>query len=323
MADWDFRAILDEGVKPWNAWRAKHPDVVPSLRRADLRGRELIGIDLSSADVREADLTECNLASCSLVDANLTFARLDRVRLAGADLTRTNFSGASLTGSDFGNATLGGTLFTNVDLSDAAGLEVCRHKQPSAIDISSLQKSGGRLPESFLRGVGLPPQLIDYLPSLLSRPIEFYSCFLSYASPDQDFARRLYETLQTLGVSVWFAPEDLRIGDRFRTRIDESIRMHDKLVVVLSQSSVRSDWVEHEVEQALERERHEKRTVLFPIAVDSAVFETPESWARDLLRERMIGDFRHWRDESAFVMAVARLSRDLALTAAAEKTGAK
>ena len=35
---------------------------------------------------------------------------------------------------------------------------------------------------AFLRGVGLPDNLIDYLPSLLNQPIQFYSCFISYSS---------------------------------------------------------------------------------------------------------------------------------------------
>ena len=53
----------------------------------------------------------------------------------------------------------------------------------------------------------------------------------------------------------WFAPEDLKIGDKFRTRIDESIRIYDKLMVILSENSIRSPWVEDEVEAALEKER--------------------------------------------------------------------
>ena len=42
--------------------------------------------------------------------------------------------------------------------------------------------------------------------------IEFYSCFISYASRDQEFAERLYADLQSKGVRCWFAPEDMKNG---------------------------------------------------------------------------------------------------------------
>jgi hypothetical protein len=73
-------------------------------------------------------------------------------------------------------------------------------------------------------------------------------------------------------VRCWFAPHDLPIGARIRPAIDESIRLHDKLLLVLSETSVGSQWVEQEVETALSREREpEGKTVLFPIRIDGSV----------------------------------------------------
>jgi hypothetical protein len=43
---------------------------------------------------------------------------------------------------------------------------------------------------------GLPDSLIEYLPSLLNEAIQFFSCFISYSSNDQEFADRLYADLQ-------------------------------------------------------------------------------------------------------------------------------
>src|SRR6202035_3144656 len=76
----------------------------------------------------------------------------------------------------------------------------------STIDHRTLQKSGP-LPFSFLRGVGLPDRLIDYLPSLLAQAIQHYSCFISYSTKDEEFARRLHADLQDKGVRCWFSPE--------------------------------------------------------------------------------------------------------------------
>ena len=71
---------------------------------------------------------------------------------------------------------------------------------------------------------------------------------------DQAFAERLYADLQSKGIRCWFAPEDMKIGDRMRDRIDQSIRLYDKLLLILSEQSVISEWVEDEVEAALEKQ---------------------------------------------------------------------
>lgn len=174
----------------------------------------------------------------------------------------------------------------------------------------TLAKSGP-LPLAFLRGCGLPETLIEYLPSLLNQPIQFYSCFISYSTKDQDFADRLYADLQNKGVRCWFAPEDLKIGDRFRHRIDEAIRIHDKLLLILSEHSVQSDWVREEVESCLECERREKQTVLFPVRLDDAVMDAKEAWAASIQRQRHIGDFRKWKDHDPYTKALDRLLKDL------------
>jgi len=160
---------------------------------------------------------------------------------------------------------------------------------------------------------------ITYMKSLIVNPIEYYSCFISYSSKDEAFAKLLYSDLQTEHVRCWFAPEDLKIGERFRPKIDEAIRLHDKLLLVLSKSSVASPWVETEVESAFEREHKEKRTVLFPIRLDNAVMETDEAWAADIRRTRHIGDFSEWKNHESYQTGFARLLRDLKADDKADK----
>ena len=103
----------------------------------------------------------------------------------------------------------------------------------------------------------------------------------------------------------------MRIGDRIRTRIDEAIRVHDKLLLVLSADSVASDWVEKEVETAFEKERERKETVLFPIRLDDAVMDSTSGWAADIKRSRHIGDFTRWKEHDAYQVALDRLLQDL------------
>ncbi|MGD1102390.1 MAG: toll/interleukin-1 receptor domain-containing protein [Terriglobia bacterium] len=139
----------------------------------------------------------------------------------------------------------------------------------------------------------------------------YIAFFISYSSKDDEFVRRFHADLQQKGARCWFAPEDLKIGDKFRARIEESIRVYDKLMVILSANSIRSPWVEEEVEAALEKERKKKKQVLFPIRLDDAVKKTRQAWAASLRRMRHIGDFRAWKDHDPYHKSFNRLLRDL------------
>ena len=131
------------------------------------------------------------------------------------------------------------------------------------------------------------------------------------SSKDQEFADRLYADLQSKGVRCWFAPEDMKTGDEIRSRIDEAIRLHDKLLLVLSAYSVESSWVKKEVETAFEKEDRQKRLVLFPVRLDEVVMQTTKAWAADIRRTRHITDFTRWKDYDAYQNAFIRLLRDL------------
>jgi len=198
-----------------------------------------------------------------------------------------------------------------VPISTAKGLKTITHEGPSFIDIHTFYKSKANIPESFLRGCGVPDQMIEYARSLTATPIQYYSCFISYSHKDEELAQRIHNDLQASGVRCWFAPHDLKIGDKIRPVIDESIRVHDKLLLILSEHSVQSEWVEHEVEHAFDRERIEKKNILFPVRLDESVMDSTTGWAGNIRRQRHIGDFSRWKDHDSYKRAFDRLLRDL------------
>jgi hypothetical protein len=236
---------------------------------------------------------------------------LSGANLSGANLFRVDLSGANLSGANLSHSRIEATIFGDVDLSTVKGLETLVHHGPSTIDIDTIYLSRGNIPEVFLKGAGVDDTFITYVRSFVGKPIEYYSCFISYSSKDDAFAKRLYADLQNNNVRCWFVPEDLKWGERIRTGIDEAIRLHDKLLLVLSKSSVASGWVEREVKAALAKERKDKRTVLFPVRVDKAVFESPFDWATEIRHERNIGDFTRWKNHDDYEKAFSRLLRDL------------
>ena len=183
------------------------------------------------------------------------------------------------------------------------------------------------LPLPFLRGCGLPDPLIKYLPALVNEPREFSSCFLSYSSKEEEFAHRLHADLQNQSVRCWFAPHDIQGGKQPHDQIDQAIQVYDKLLLVLSDNSMTSEWVKTEIAIARLREIAETRRVLFPIRLVDV--ERIQNWqcfdadtgtdaAREI-REFFIPDFSTWKDHDSYQQAFARLLRDLKAEATEEQ----
>ncbi len=343
MAKKEHLKMLKQGVDAWNAWRADLPLIGPDLEEADLEGADLEGADLNGADLGGAFLFKANLVEATLQGADLEEGNLERADLGGVDLFEANlqranlrgaflyraylaganFEGANLRQANFERADLGGANlervdfrwaileevgFNNVDLSTAIGLEECLHRGPSSVDYRTIARSND-VPLVFWRGCGLPDALIDYMPSLSGDAIQFYSCFVSYSSTDQEFAERLHADLQNNGVRCWFAPNDMRTGDRIRDTIDQQIRVHDKLLLILSSGSVVSNWVESEVETAIEKEMG-REAILFPLRIDASIDRSDVAWAR-MVKRRHITDFSGWKDHDSYQKAFQRILRDL------------
>jgi hypothetical protein len=92
----------------------------------------------------------------------------------------------------------------------------------------------------------------------------------------------------------------MKIGAEILDALDEAIRLRDKLLLVLSEASIMSKWVEDEVTKAFAEERRRGRVVLFPVRVDDIVFATDKAWAIKLRDNRNIGDFRRWKEHDPY-----------------------
>jgi hypothetical protein len=346
VANQEHLDILRQGVEVWNEWIKGHPLVQSDLSGTNFSGANFSGAKLSGVDFIEANLSGANLSRTDLSGANLSHADLRRTNLKSADLKSadlrsanlggadlyytdlrdadlsyadlfsanlggTDLSRVILDGADLGYATIGWTVFGNIDLRTVKGLETVKHQGPSTIGTDTILRSEGEIPEVFLRDAGLDDTFISYVLSLARKPIQYYTCFISYSSKDQAFAERLYADLQSKNVRCWYAPEDLKIGDKFRVRIDESIRLYDKLLLILSEHSVKSLWVETEVETAFSKEHKTGKLALFPVKLDNTIEETEQAWAATIHRTRHIGDFTCWKEHDEYQKGLSRLLRDL------------
>jgi hypothetical protein len=83
-------------------------------------------------------------------------------------------------------------------------------------------------------------------------------------------------TFKTRACAAGLRRKISRLVIHFASESMRAIRLHEKLLLILSGHSVQSDWVREEVEMCLEREQREKRLVLFPVRLDNTLMETAQ-----------------------------------------------
>lgn len=95
------------------------------------------------------------------------------------------------------------------------------------------------------------PSLVRSRESLPTAPGEEgpLDVFISYASEDQDaVAQPLHDALTNAGLTVWYAPLTLKIGDSQRAEIDRGIATSRSSVVVLSRDYLAKGWTKYELD---------------------------------------------------------------------------
>jgi hypothetical protein len=344
----------------WNVWRPERQSYNlknvnftstnlrgACLSSADLRGARFNCADLSFADLRHATVDRAQFreaklkagklgglhaAHTDLSEADLEYSDLSGAILSGAELTHSNLkdvnlTGAILDGADLSQSLLQWSLLVDVDLSQVKGLEAVRHYGSSSISMDTIERSQGRIPESFLQGCGLSELEIEYVklavPGLEAEQVNVMverirqirlhggdhpgSCFIGFDLQDETFARHLPADLRRHGIRCWFAPANRKFGDPLRPILDRQRRLREKLVVIRSVTCLENEWIGEEVEAALQEETFRDKLVLLPVRLDDAVMHARDDWAAHLTRVRPIGDFSQWKDTAHYQRAFQQL----------------
>jgi uncharacterized protein YjbI with pentapeptide repeats len=314
-----------------------------NLGNADLRYANLVAADLTQANLSEAFLLSADLLDAYVNRANLVGAYLGGASFRGVDLDTTDLSATDLDGVDFVRANLNRAIFTRArfretifgfnDLSQAIDLEGAIHTSPSILGIETIFKSKGRIPEVFLRGCGLSDADIEYAklsnPDLstedidkilyklhdlrVAQSIQISPLFISYSHTDSAFVDKLETYLNEKGIRFWRDIHDLKSG-RLEKQIDHAIRQYPTLLLILSENSIKSDWVEHEVRTTRDLEKEAGRDILCPVALDDSWKTSP--WPKRLMEQVMeynILPFTSWKDDTIFEQTFIKLIDGLQL----------
>jgi hypothetical protein len=91
------------------------------------------------------------------------------------------------------------------------------------------------------------------------------SIFISHSSSDKDFVRKLARDIVRHGGTTWVDEAEMQVGDSLVRKIGDGIESAEFLGVVLSPASARSEWVQREVEIAINQEIKGRRVKVLPL----------------------------------------------------------
>src|SRR6185295_18213445 len=94
------------------------------------------------------------------------------------------------------------------------------------------------------------------------------SIFISHNYQDRPFAKKLANDLGKFGIRVWLDEAEIKIGDSLIEKIQTGIDEMEFLGVILSNNSIKSEWVKREVEMAMNHEIKRKRVKVLPILIE-------------------------------------------------------
>jgi len=117
--------------------------------------------------------------------------------------------------------------------------------------------------------------------------------FLSYSSPDTEWAEWIYWELEAFGYTVIAQRWDFEDGHNFALQMHEAIKQSERLILVLSQSSLDSKFVAAEWAAFFARDANGSDRRIIPIKVDDC---QPDGLLRQIV----------WRDLTGLSEADAR-----------------
>ena len=104
--------------------------------------------------------------------------------------------------------------------------------------------------------------------------------FISHSSKDKKFVRTLKDCLLENSIDTWLDEDQLDLGDSLVAKLETALDNSSHLVIILSPSSVESDWVNFELKKALKNNRTGLTQKIIPVKYREC--EIPEEIA-DLL----------------------------------------
>ncbi len=89
--------------------------------------------------------------------------------------------------------------------------------------------------------------------------------FISHSSIDKKFVRTLKDDLTENSIETWFDEDQLDLGDSLSDKLELALEDSSHFLIILSPSSVNSEWVKFELEKALKQNNMQVLQKIIPV----------------------------------------------------------
>jgi TIR domain len=128
--------------------------------------------------------------------------------------------------------------------------------------------------------------------------------FISHSSKDKEFARWLAVDLANEGFIPWLDEWDIRIGESITSKINEGLNNCSAIILILSENSVESRWVEVEWQAKFWDEIQLGKILLFPVLLQNCAIPK-------LIQTKRYADFRGFEKSSVYSQAIEELKESM------------
>lgn len=94
--------------------------------------------------------------------------------------------------------------------------------------------------------------------------------FISYSHEDMKTVKQFALQLSLRGFDLWMDEKNIAFGENYTTAILNGIHESDVYLVFLSENSIKSRWVNAEIDFALREKIERKKLVIVPVRLDDS-----------------------------------------------------
>lgn len=94
--------------------------------------------------------------------------------------------------------------------------------------------------------------------------------FISHSHQDNKYTDLISDALKKAGHEVWVDSLNLKLGDNFISKINDALKESDAFIIIVSENSIRSEYVSKEISTIALREISDKKTRIIPVLIDKS-----------------------------------------------------
>lgn len=104
------------------------------------------------------------------------------------------------------------------------------------------------------------------VPSYQANAIPKYDVFISHANKDkEELIESLYQSLNKLGIKIFYDKESLEWGDNWKDRILDGTKKAEFAIIVISENFFDREWTERELVEFLNKQNRNGQKLILPI----------------------------------------------------------